>query len=106
MTKKKLVEDSTLQVDALPPRVEITPISQQILDETTKTFETFKQDESKLIRSIKDRKEKIEILQSEQSSDIENLLRIRGALSALQHMVTWSRNKIELFRGHKDLING
>ena len=70
-------------------------IEQQMLTEAITTFDMFKKDEATLVRAIKERNEQIAGLQQEQNQDIEKLLRVRGALSALQHLVTTYKSRLQ-----------
>ena len=70
-------------------------IEQQMFAEALTTFDMFKKDEATLVRAIKERNEQIAGVQQEQNQDIEKLLRVRGALSALQHLVTVYKDKMQ-----------
>jgi len=70
-------------------------VTEEMLAEALNTFDMFRKDEATLTQAIKDRNEQIELLKQEQSQDIERLLRVRGALSALQHLVTVYKDKMQ-----------
>jgi hypothetical protein len=79
------------------PKVPQT-VEQQMLAEAVATFDMFKKDEATLMTAIKARSEQVSALQQEQNQDIEHLLRVKGALSALQHLVTVYKDKIQKAR--------
>ena len=86
--------------DVAPPVVSKEPqtTEQWMLTEAVSTFDMFKKDEATLAKAIKDRNEQINGLQREQNQDIEQMLRVRGALSALQHLVTAYKDKMQKAR--------
>ena len=88
---------ATQIVEDVPPVEQKVPqtIEQQMFTEALTTFDMFKKDEATLVKAIKERDEQLGVLRQEQNQDIEKLLRVRGALSALQHLVTVYKDKMQ-----------
>lgn len=70
-------------------------LEQQLLKEAVDTFEMFRADRDTLQKSLNSRRETISWLEIEQREEHEKLLRVHGALSVLQHLVTKFKQMID-----------
>ena len=64
------------------------PLSEFMLNEAESTFRMFRDDFQKVKDSMTARNKRIDELRAEQASDLQKRLKLEGALSACNHLVT------------------